>query len=111
MTEENMTSKTTNNIGDVTTDFGKATYTYTNIPWLKGMFSYYEEDYWDSVLRGMGYYGNLPKCLPATNSRDNGTPYINETYEHSLSEGNVSSLKVYKKERTYPSVTYTFTWQ
>jgi hypothetical protein len=111
MMEENMTSKTTNTHGDVTTDFGKAIYTYTKIPWLKGMFSFYEEDYWDSVLRGMGYYGNLPKCLPATISRDNGTPYIAETYKHSLSGENVGTLEVYKKERTYPSVTYTFTWQ
>lgn len=105
MTEERTTSKTP------TTGLGKVTYTYTNIPWLKGMFSYYEEDYWDPVLRGMGYYGNLPKCLPATISRDNGTPYIVETYKHSLSGENVGTLEVYKKERTYPSVTYTFTWQ
>lgn len=86
----------------------KVVYTYTNIPWLKGMFSCYEEDYWDPVLRGMGYYGNLPKCLPATISRDNGTPYIAETYKHSLSGENVGKLEVYKKERT---ITYTFTWQ
>lgn len=45
--------------------FGNYSYTYSNIPWMKGLPELFGYDL-ENILFSMGYYGKLPKNLPSS---------------------------------------------
>ena len=59
------------------TNIGYNTFTYSNVPWVKGFPFYLKGSNMDSYLFAIGYYGIIPKYLPSqySSSETSGSRY------------------------------------
>lgn len=63
-------------------------FTYTDIPWNKGMFFYFKGTNMDSCLWPSGYWGNTPKYMPSQDI------YKNWTYIYETSNGLITKVSI-----------------
>ena len=77
-------------------------YSYSNIPWHKGMFFYLKGSDMDPYLAPAGFWGKLPKYMPSKDS------FNSVNYEYSLSGGFIVEIKYIEGSYTMIS---TYTWE
>lgn len=77
-------------------------YSYSNIPWCKGMFFYFKGGGMDPYLWPAGFWGKSPKNMPSKDS-------VNDViYEYSLSSGLIVEKRII--EGSYVSIS-SYVWE
>lgn len=87
------------------TSIGEREFTYTNIPWNKGMFFTFNGTNMDSCLWPSGYWGNTPKYMPSQDT------YKKMTYNYEISNGLITKVTITNNNTGDITYISTIVWE